>query len=644
MANELYSLAKIFNQKLFRIPDYQRGFAWTERELKAFWQDLERLGETRNHYTGQLTLETVPPETWKAWPEDTWLISDGFEPFFVVDGQQRLTTAIILIKCLLEKVATGARVGARTKEELEAIYLVRRGEVSRAYVFGYQKDNPSYEYLKTQILEEPSNAFQGTQTSYTANLLFARDYFRLKLKDATAADIERWFKALSQRFLFNVYELAEELDVFVVFETMNNRGKQLSKLELLKNRLIYLSTLAPAAEGDKRALRDNINEGWKTVYEFLGRERERVLDDDEFLRAHWIMYFTYPRDEAGRFAVFLLEEHFTVDRVITGELPIAELQRYVTSIQNSVRCWHQIQFPHLATALPDEVRSGLERLSRVGLGAFAPLTMAVLQKDVPAAEKAAFHSAAERFVFLVGRVSQRRADIGDTDFYRVAGLFHRDERTLVDVTAMVEQRTNNDFSLDRAKLAMRELFEKAEGFYSWSGRYYFLFEYEQFLKAQAGVQAVKINWEEFTNAKRDHVTVEHVFPRSPVAGEWPAFEAGSEDERWLLLHTLGNLLALSQSRNSKFSNRSFATKKQDAEGVRGYFNGSYSEIAVAQAPDWTPERVLERGLAMLGFLETRWQVTLGTAADKVHLLNLEFLQPAPVTPQAVGQQPAVAVA
>src|SRR5438270_359250 len=120
---------------------------------------------------------------------------------------------------------------------------------------------------------------------------------------------------------------------------------------------------------------------------------------------------------------------------------------------------------------------------------------------------------------------------------------------------------------------MRELFEKAEGFYSWSGRYYFLFEYEQFLKAQAGVQAVKINWEEFTNAKRDHVTVEHVFPRSPVAGEWPTFEARSEDERWLLLHSLGNLLALSQSRNSKFSNRSFATKKQDAEGVRGYFNG-----------------------------------------------------------------------
>lgn len=85
-------------------------------------------------------------------------------------------------------------------------------------------------------------------------------------------------------------------------------------------------------------------------------------------------------------------------------------------------------------------------------------------------------------------------------------------------------------------------------------------------------------------------------------------------------------MALSQSRNSKFSNRSFATKKQDVDGIAGYFNGSYSEIAVTQYPEWTPEAILERGLAMLDFLERRWRVSLGTRSDKVKLLNLEFLE------------------
>jgi uncharacterized protein DUF262 len=97
-----------------------------------------------------------------------------------------------------------------------------------------RRDNPSYEYLKTQILNELSNQFEGTETTYTANLDAAQKFFRDKLKDLEHPELERLFKALTQKFLFNVYELEEELEVFVVFETMNNRGKPLSQLELLK--------------------------------------------------------------------------------------------------------------------------------------------------------------------------------------------------------------------------------------------------------------------------------------------------------------------------------------------------------------------------------------------------------------------------
>ena len=208
---------------------------------------------------------------------------------------------------------------------------------------------------------------------------------------------------------------------------MNNRGKLLSKLELLKNRLIYLSTLLPEGAHQQRALRRNVNDAWKTVYEYLGKEKDHPLDDDDFLRAHWIMSFWYARDEAGQFAKFLLDRHFTHDQLLSGKLNAAKIQAYVNSIQNSVKAWHAINFPHRAENVTDEVRKGLQRLSRVGVGAFAPLTMAALVKNLPPDELTGFLSAAERFVFLIGRLCQRRSDTGDTEFYRLAGQLNRDE-------------------------------------------------------------------------------------------------------------------------------------------------------------------------------------------------------------------------
>jgi hypothetical protein len=56
--------------------------------------------------------------------------------------------------------------------------------------------------------------------------------------------------------------------------------------------------------------------------------------------------------------------------------------------------------------------------------------------------------------------------------------------------------------------------------------------------------------------------------------------------------------------------------------VIGYRNGSYSEIAVARQPDWTPDDIIARGLEMLRFMEQRWNISLGSDADKQTLLGV----------------------
>ncbi|HEX5422773.1 MAG TPA: HNH endonuclease family protein [Candidatus Acidoferrales bacterium] len=359
------------------------------------------------------------------------------------------------------------------------------------------------------------------------------------------------------------------------------------------------------------------------MYEFLGREKGFALDDDDFLRAHWIMYFTYSRDEAGKFASFLLDEHFTAERAGSGDLSIDEIQGYVSSIQSSARTWHAIHFPERVTGLSDKLRRGLERLDRLARGAFEPLMMAALQADAKDTELGALLGAAERFIFLVGRVCQRRADTGDSRFYRLASEVFRREKTLSEATEKIRERTEEFFSLEKATADMRDLFRRGEeGFYGWQGLRYFLFEYEQFLREQAGMNTGRLNWRDFTTSKKDHVSIEHIYPQNPTSGDWAEFESKTKKERSVLLNSLGNMLALSQSRNSKLSNRPFDVKKQDSDGAIGYSNGSYSEIAVSKLSRWTPTEVIERGLSMLMFLENRWGVSLGSHDEKLALLNL----------------------
>jgi hypothetical protein len=93
-------------------------------------------------------------------------------------------------------------------------------------MFGYEKDNPSYEFLKTKIFLETSDLSETPQeTIYTHNLEFAKDFFRKRLETLPLDSKENIYRKLTQNLLFNIYTISTDIDVFVAFETMNNRGK-----------------------------------------------------------------------------------------------------------------------------------------------------------------------------------------------------------------------------------------------------------------------------------------------------------------------------------------------------------------------------------------------------------------------------------
>src|SRR5690554_3767814 len=146
--SNLVTIGELFEGRLFRIPDYQRGFSWSEKELDALWKDLNDITGVSMHFTGIISLEPIDKVSINRLTKennisesdftnelDLQVNDDLYTPYFIVDGQQRLTSLIVLLTVLLEEFS-----------ELEShkddiilinnLFTTSNGEIFR---FGYEK-------------------------------------------------------------------------------------------------------------------------------------------------------------------------------------------------------------------------------------------------------------------------------------------------------------------------------------------------------------------------------------------------------------------------------------------------------------------------------------------------------------------------
>jgi uncharacterized protein with ParB-like and HNH nuclease domain len=684
MGSELQSLSMLFQNRIFRIPDYQRGYAWKNEQLTDFWEDLLNLHENRFHYTGLLSLKAVNHKNSHFWREDNWLIDIGYRPFHVVDGQQRLTTFSILIFELAtlvknlpgnkDKSSDEMILGFESLKDIYSKYILRKRppqNIVTTYLFGYETDDPSADYLKYVVFEEK---FGGSvfETYYTKNMKNAKAFFADNLLSMFIGEglegIERLYKKLTLQLMFNLHEIEDDYDVFVAFETMNNRGKKLTNLELLKNRLIYITTLFDENQlddKDKVKLRGNINSAWKEVYYQLGRNQNAPLSDDDFLRAHWITYFQYSRKRGDDYIRFLLskfsaknvfekysvttgtdsseplpgfeipdddevtEDAFESEPVLVSKLLPKEISDYVNNLKELAEYWYFSFFPNESTSLTDGEKVWIDKLNRVGIGYFRPLVAATLAiaKRTTSEERISLFQSIERFIFLSFRVGGFNASYKSSDYYNKAREVLQGGIHLPSITDDLTKTVDNDMDSLIANFITRtdRRFDAGEGFYGWRDLRYFLYEYENYLETKNMLQ--KVDWNMFTKVEKDKVTIEHILPQTPTNWYWRnQFRNYSDEEIKLLSASLGNLLPLSQCINSSLQNDSFFEKKSPSSaGRRGYINGSHSEIEVALEEDWSAQNILKRGHKLLEFMQNRWKFRI-TDEQKTYLLHIGFVE------------------
>jgi hypothetical protein len=274
-------------------------------------------------------------------------------------------------------------------------------------------------------------------------------------------------------------------------------------------------------------------------------------------------------------------------------------------------------------------------LYRLNYGAFAPLLMAIFSRDeYDDREVCNLLSLMERYICLIFRVSQRRANTGDSEFYSFARKYYKKEISILDIIG-IRDLENNEYSginwwvkkyidLKSFKVYLDDKFKNRDGYYSWNGLAYFLYEYELYLKNNSKNKTNKINWDSYSESKADYKSIEHILPQTITEECWNhEFDSYSEQELKFICNSLGNLLPLSVPKNSKLQNYCFDVKKGGKDGeFTGYKNGSYSEQQVNEKNNWRMEEIHERGLVLLEFLVEHWNIKDYLIEQEV---NEEFL-------------------
>ena len=227
-------LELIGNGKTYRVPPYQRDYAWTEEEWEDLWNDVLDLRERSEarHYMGVLVVK-----------------GDSDREFTIIDGQQRLATIGVLSLAIIDKLQRAAEQDIDAERNRERAKELRNrfiGEKDPASLVESSRLNLSraddgfYQDYLVQ-LGNPPNPRGLTQSN--ALLWKCFQYFSQQL-DAlhdVQQDGEALARILSEsaarRLLFILITVEDELSAYTVFETLNARGLELTTADLLKNYL-----------------------------------------------------------------------------------------------------------------------------------------------------------------------------------------------------------------------------------------------------------------------------------------------------------------------------------------------------------------------------------------------------------------------
>ena len=513
----------ILGYNYYRIPRFQRPYSWSQENITDYWNDTIAESDV-DYFIGSMVVYKVDGDT-----------------YGVVDGQQRLTTITMMLCAVrdmmkakgLADLANGVHV------------LVERPDVDyrQRYVLSTET---SYPYFQEHIQKfgepvvgtQPSSEELSLATAFTQIKRFVEEAVSSVENDSTVAKdakpervrqklVKIRDKILSPKLIF--VELDDEDDAYVVFETMNTRGKDLNVADLVKNHLAKL--LKPANVGVDTA---------KIQWERVVRTIEGSSADigvDTFLHHYWLSQKDY----------VTMKKLF---KEVKKDVKKANAQAFLDQLEKDAVTYRWINEPSSGKWAKNEValKDSLDAMLLFKVKQEIPMVLSTMrdyrERIIKVKDAAGVLRAIENFHFIFTAITSQRSSGGISQMYassgkNLAAANTREAKVKViqELCAKIRQKVPSyqEFEANFSEICYTNSVTKQKS----------LVKY-----VLSRVHAAH-TCDRTTNY--DLMTIEHLLPQSKI---------GHEGHTDAVVGQLGNLILIPQGLNGVLGDKTFQEKKR----------------------------------------------------------------------------------
>jgi uncharacterized protein with ParB-like and HNH nuclease domain len=511
-AVDAHLLTFLEGKKQFQIPIYQRTYSWGIKQCTQLLKDIIEVGGKASgeaHFIGSIVY--FQPEI---------VTTTGVPKFLVIDGQQRLTTVVLLLLAVKQFLNSNSETTLKdtSGEEIQDSYLFnphKNGEDKFKLLLTKKDKETLIKLLEAVPLDENSSTR-------------VKDNFEYFMKEITPNNVQKIYNGIQKLLIVDAALEFGKDNPQLIFESLNSTGLDLSQADLIRNFIIM---------GQPQAIQENVyNQSWFPMEQLFEDNISKMTD---FFRDYLtVTTGKIPKYERvyEAFKEFIKsKEEYNVEETANDLLQVAE---YYTSFA-------------LGKEKDEALKCAFQDLKHLKVDVSFPLLLSLYvdyKKDL-------FDK--DQFIEMLRMIESyvfRRAicEIPTNSLNKTFSLFHKH----IDKNDYIESYKAHFHLLDSYKRFPRNE-EFINGF---KERNIYKFRSRGFLLGKLE------NFERKENVNIEDYTIEHIMPQT-ITEEWenelgPNWKAVHDSK----LHTIGNLTLTGY--NSEMSNNSFVEKRDHQKGFK----------------------------------------------------------------------------